>query len=94
MTTTSSPIMLADAPRHAEHAELRERAEAVLKSLLHAKAECERHVARFRRPDAMKAIRGESALDRAINSTRRTIQTLERTMAEFDGLDHELRVPS
>ena len=60
----------------------RERAEAVLQSLMAAKAECEKQLARFKRPDMIKSVTGQSALDAAIASTKRMIESLNRTMAE------------
>jgi len=58
----------------------RERAEAVLQSLLAAKAECEKQLARFKRPDMIKSVTGQSALDAAIASTKRMIESLNRTI--------------
>lgn len=60
----------------------RDRAEAVLQSLLLAKAECEKQLARFRRPDMMKSVTGKSALDAAIASTQRMVESLNRTLSE------------
>jgi hypothetical protein len=60
----------------------RERAEAVLQSLLAAKAECEKQLARFKRPDMIKSVTGQSALDAAIASTKRMIESLNRTLAD------------
>ncbi len=60
----------------------RDRAEAVLQSLLNAKAECEKQLARFRRPDMMKSVTGKSALDSAIASTQRMVESLNRTLSE------------
>lgn len=66
----------------------RERAEAVLQSLMAAKAECEKQLARFKRPDMIKSVTGQSALDAAIASTKRMIESLNRTMAEA-GMDSQ-----
>lgn len=60
----------------------RDRAEAVLQSLMNAKAECEKQLARFRRPDMMKSVTGKSALDSAIASTQRMVESLNRTLSE------------
>lgn len=56
---------------------LRERAEAILDSLARAKAECERQMNTFRRVDLVKAVTGTSAIERAMDETRRTIDALE-----------------
>lgn len=65
----------------------RDRAEAVLQSLLAAKAECEKQLARFKRPDMIKSVTGQSALDAAIASTKRMIESLNRTMADAGMVD-------
>lgn len=56
---------------------LKERAEAILDSLARAKSECERHMASMRRVDLLKAVTGSSAIERAMDETRRTITALE-----------------
>lgn len=59
----------------------RERAEAVLQSLIAAKAECEKQLSRFKRPDMIKAVRGQSAIDTAIDATRRMIAAIDTATA-------------
>lgn len=64
--------------------ELRERrceAEALLRSLIGAKAACDRQMAEFKRQDAMESVRGTSALSEAIDSTRQMIAELDRALA-------------
>ncbi len=56
---------------------LRERAEAILDSLARAKAESERQMHTLRRVDMVKAVTGTSAIERAMDETRRTIHALE-----------------
>lgn len=55
----------------------RREARALLRSLLRARSECDRHLAQFKRTDAMQAVRGHSALDHAIESTRAMIDSLD-----------------
>lgn len=71
MTDTSSRL-------HAETIDALARARRLLDSLEEAKAETERHLARLRRPDAYATVTGRSALDNAVLSTRRLIESLER----------------
>lgn len=86
---------LADAPLAADtdrqrlldeaHAS-RAHAAAVLEGLLAAKAECERELVKSRRSDPFKAVTGKSSLDRAIASTRKMIDSLDR-MIERSGAE-------
>ncbi|MCA9311555.1 MAG: hypothetical protein KDA21_10145 [Phycisphaerales bacterium] len=62
--------------------ERRNRAHALLSSLLRARTECEHQMTRAQRADAIKEVTGSSALDRAIASTRRMIDTLEQAMRD------------
>lgn len=64
----------------------RDKARALLRGLETARATSERLGAE--RPDAMKQVTGRSAIDNAIDSTRRMVETLERTL---DQLRKELR---
>lgn len=64
----------------AETAAAREKASALLAGLLEAKATTERELAQYQRTDLLKKVTGRSALDNAIESTRRMIETLDRTM--------------
>ena len=58
----------------------RDRAEALLEGLLRAKDETERERERLNRVDPMKELTGRSSIDNAIDSTRRMIDTLNRTI--------------
>ncbi len=60
----------------------RDRAEALLKGLLDAKSVTERELARFNREDPMQMVKGRSAIDDAIASTRRMIETLNRSLED------------
>lgn len=55
-----------------------EKARRLLDSLQDAKVETERHLSRLRRPDAFASVSGRSAIDNAILSTQRLIESLER----------------
>lgn len=66
-------------------AELQDRlrkAEAVLRSLHEAKREADEQARRLKRTDAMKAVTGSSAIDRAISATTRMIERLKREVSE------------
>lgn len=65
----------------AAQAQARSQAEAVLKSLLAAQAECEQHLKTQRRSDAMKDVSGSSSIERAIASTRQLIKQLDTPAA-------------
>jgi hypothetical protein len=68
-----------DTPRlRAETLDALARARRLLASLEEAKQETERHLARLRRPDAYATVTGRSALDNAVASTQRLIESLER----------------
>ncbi len=58
-------------------AEVRERAEGLLRGLLDARARTRRLT-----PDPMQIATGQSAIDRAIESTRRMVETLRRAFEE------------
>ncbi len=60
----------------------RDKAEALLRGLLTAKEEAEKQLAEHDQRDPITVVTGESAIDKAINSTRKMIQTLNRRMAE------------
>lgn len=68
----------------------RERARAVLASLLEAKAACEEHGSRMNRSDLYKSVTGKSALDGAISATQRMIENLDRTLGKA-ALEVEVR---
>lgn len=62
----------------------RDRAEALLSGLIDAKQVTERELSRLRREDPMRLVKGRSAIDDAIASTRRMIDTLERSLREAE----------
>lgn len=61
---------------------VREKAEALLRGLMEAKMTSERHLGSAGR-DRMKALTGRSSMDNAIDSTRRMIDSLDRTLNQF-----------
>ena len=61
----------------------RQNAEKLLASLLRAQAECDQQLQKEQRSDAMKAVTGSSSLDRAIASTRRMIEQLDRSLDQM-----------
>jgi hypothetical protein len=63
-----------------ETRQTRARAVELLRTLERAHAECERHVDRVLHPDSMKRVTGRSALENAIASTRRMIDSLDRAV--------------
>lgn len=56
----------------------RDDAEALLRSLLDAKAESERRLAELDQADVFRDVTGKSAIDNAIRSTRRMVDTFNR----------------
>lgn len=60
----------------------RDRAEALLRHLLTAKADSERNLASSNEKDPLKAVTGRSSFDNAIVSTRKLIELLDRACAE------------
>jgi len=60
----------------------RERAEALLRHLVTAKADSERNLAGSNEKDPLKAVTGRSSFDNAIASTRKMIDLLDRACAE------------
>lgn len=66
-------------------------AEAVLSSLVRAKAECEHQLVRFNRSDMVKTITGRSSIDKAIASTRRIIENLDRVLGTSGGSGPEIQ---
>lgn len=64
----------------AETTSARERAKALLEGLIAAQAASEANLAKIARPDCLKMVTGRSAIENAIASTRRMIETLERTI--------------
>lgn len=61
--------------------EQRRRAVAVLESLLADREACASHCTAADRPDALVEVTGVSSIDRAIESTRRIIESLDRQLA-------------
>lgn len=61
---------------------LRDKAEALLKGLMDAKTVTERELARLNRPDVMRMITGRSSIEDGIASTRRMIETLNKSLAQ------------
>jgi len=61
---------------------LRDKAEALLQGLLDAKRVTERELERLNRPDSMRIVKGCSSIEEGIRSTRRMIETLNRSLAE------------
>ncbi len=58
----------------------RRRAEELLKGLIAAKTQTEAYLSEIGREDPVKKLTGKSAMDNAIASTRRMIETLDRAM--------------
>lgn len=61
----------------------RDRAETLLRQLIDAKTVSEKNLADTKQPDFLKQVTGKSALDNAIQSTQRMIETLNRTLDQF-----------
>lgn len=62
---------------------VRDQAEALLRSLQDAKVESEKRLTDLKQPDALKAVTGRSAMDNAIASTQRMIETLNRASGDL-----------
>jgi hypothetical protein len=77
-------------PERRAVAEQKERAEAVLRSLLEAKASCEEEGSRLNRSDLYKTVTGRSAWDASIAATQRMIESLDRALAAA-GVEVEIR---
>jgi hypothetical protein len=68
----------------------RDKAEALLRGLMDAKATSERHLEQIKQPDAMKLVTGKSAMDNAIASTQRMLESLNRALTDLhEGLDEQ-----
>ena len=61
----------------------RDEAKTFLRALEEAKTCSERHLAEIGQPDHLKVVTGRSAMDNAIASTRRLIETYDRVLAEL-----------
>ena len=60
----------------------REKAEALLHGLMDAKRQTETQLASLKRADAYKTVTGRSAIDNAIVSTKRLVESLNRAVAQ------------
>ena len=60
----------------------RRQAESLLRGLIEAKVVSERRLADMRQTDPLKQVTGSSSIDNAIQSTRRMIEVLDRSMAQ------------
>ena len=60
----------------------RDRAEALLRTLVDYKSQSERNLAEIKQPDVFKSVTGRSALDNAIASTQRMVEALNRVIAQ------------
>lgn len=65
-----------------ESLDARRRAEDLLSGLLNAKSQTEQYLTDAGREDPVKKLTGRSAIDNAIASTRRMIETLDRAMEQ------------
>jgi uncharacterized alpha-E superfamily protein len=65
-----------------ESVDARRRAEELLKGLLAAKSQTEAYLNQIGRQDPVKQLTGKSAIDNAIASTRRMIDTLDRAVEQ------------
>jgi hypothetical protein len=75
MSTKRQQILL-------ETTSTRDKAEALLRTLLDHKAQSEKNLADLRQPDAFKTVTGRSALDNAIASTQRMVEALNRVISQ------------
>lgn len=60
----------------------RDNAELLLRTLLDAKAQSERHLADIKQPDPFKQVTGKSAMDRAIADTQHAIEAFNRVIGD------------
>lgn len=68
----------------------RDRAEKLLQGLVDARRRTEQHLERLGKPDAMRKVTGRSAMDNAIASTQRMIESLNRALEQLKrGLSDE-----
>ncbi len=61
----------------------RDEAEALLRALLDAKATSEKNLAAIRQADFMKSVTGRSAMENAIASTQRLIESFNRVITDL-----------
>ncbi|MGP1310452.1 MAG: hypothetical protein ACTS27_09675 [Phycisphaerales bacterium] len=64
------------------------RARRLLETLEEAKADTERHLKRLGRPDAYATVTGRSAIENAIRSTERLVESLERACERLSSGEH------
>lgn len=67
-----------------ETAQARSDAKRLLQGLVEARAQSEARLAELNRVDILKKLTGTSALDTAIGSTERMIDTLDRVLGEVE----------
>jgi acyl-CoA reductase-like NAD-dependent aldehyde dehydrogenase len=67
----------------------RQQAEAMLKSLLQAHAECEAQLVSEKRTDPVRTVTGKSSLETAIETTKRMIEALDRAVEEAREIEGE-----
>lgn len=60
----------------------RDRAEALLRTLLDYKAQSEKNLSELKQPDAFKNVTGRSSLDNAIATTQRMVEALNRIISQ------------
>ncbi|MEM9167067.1 MAG: hypothetical protein AAGB48_08575 [Planctomycetota bacterium] len=68
-----------------ETADARREAERLLAGLIEARAQSEARLVELGRVDILKNLTGTSALDSAIGSTQRMVETLDRVLGEIRG---------
>lgn len=66
-----------------ETADARADAERLLAGLIDARSRSEKRLAELNRADILKSLTGKSALDNAITSTQRMIDSLDRVLGEL-----------
>ncbi|MEO1717315.1 MAG: hypothetical protein AAFR76_09410 [Planctomycetota bacterium] len=67
-----------------ETAQARSEAKRLLQGLIEARAQSEARLAELNRVDILKKLTGTSALDTAIGSTERMIETLDRVLGDIE----------
>jgi len=62
---------------------VRDKAQALLRGLVEARVVSERHLGAGAEMDAMKRVTGRSSMENAIASTKRMVESLERTLEQL-----------
>jgi len=62
---------------------VRDKAQALLRGLVEARVVSERHLGSGVEMDAMKRVTGRSSMENAIASTKRMVESLERTLEQL-----------